>query len=213
MKVKLNSLGYALRAIYLTVLLPALNCDASNYKVYQFTEKNGVVSFSDRAPEARQYTVLRFDCYACIPESQINWYKIPLFPDKYNEYILSASRTHRVEPALIRAVIHAESAFRPGATSKKGAAGLMQLMPKTADSLGVDDPYHVAENINAGTAYLAKLLKRFNNNTALATAAYNAGPTAVSRYDGIPPYKETKAYVRRVNILLKRYRRHELIQI
>lgn len=173
--------------------------------VYQYTQKNGVVAFSDRAPLHQPYKLLKFDCYACRPDSALDWQKTRLFTDKFNDSIQVAATIHQLDPALIRAVIHAESGFQPTAVSKQGARGLMQLMPATARELGLKNSFDSHSNILAGSAYLAKLLQSFNGDIRLASAAYNAGPSAVAKYDGIPPYAETKAYVKRVEILLKRY--------
>jgi soluble lytic murein transglycosylase-like protein len=112
-----------------------------------------------------------------------------------------------LDPALVRAVIHAESGFNAGARSQKGAIGLMQLMPETARMLGVTKPNTPAGNILGGAQYLAGLLARFKNDVTLATAAYNAGPEAVQRYAGVPPYAETQVYVQRVKLLHQRYKR------
>jgi len=112
--------------------------------------------------------------------------------------IKSASQQHNIPDALIKAVIRVESNFNPGATSPKGAQGLMQLMPGTADQLQVTNPYDIKENIWAGTRYLSMLLQKFNNNLPLALAAYNAGPQRVERCQGIPPIVETQGFVRNV---------------
>jgi soluble lytic murein transglycosylase-like protein len=101
-------------------------------------------------------------------------------------------------PDLLRAVIRKESAFYPCAISPKGALGLMQLMPGTAANFGVDDPMNPADNLNAGAKFLGRLLTRYAGDLALALAAYNAGPGKVDAYGGVPPYPETKNYVREI---------------
>jgi soluble lytic murein transglycosylase-like protein len=112
--------------------------------------------------------------------------------------LAQAGAQHDIDVELLASIVHAESDGRATAVSRTGAQGLMQLMPKTAHSLGVHDSFRPEENINGGTAYLDALLTRYNDNLALALAAYNAGPAAVDRYHGIPPYRETRAYVARV---------------
>jgi len=105
---------------------------------------------------------------------------------------------YAVDPALVHAVIRVESAYNAGAVSHKGAIGLMQLMPQTARELAVDDPFDPAENVRGGTHYLRQMLDRFDNRLEWALAGYNAGPGAVERYEGIPPYTETINYVEKV---------------
>jgi soluble lytic murein transglycosylase-like protein len=117
---------------------------------------------------------------------------------QYDELIEENATAHGVSPHLVRAVIQQESGFNARATSHKGAMGLMQLMPATAAELGVSDPYNPSENIRGGVAYLKGLLVKFQQNVELALAAYNAGPTAVTRYGAIPPYRETQNYVTRI---------------
>ena len=116
----------------------------------------------------------------------------------FEPFILENATVHNVRPELVRAVIQAESAFNPAARSHKGAMGLMQLMPATAEELGVTDPYDPEQNIRGGVAYLKSLLTRYDHNEELALAAYNAGPGAVERYGAVPPYRETRNYIARI---------------
>ena len=127
----------------------------------------------------------------------------PAGPDLHT-LLQSAGVAHHIDIELLASIIHAESGGRAGAISRVGAVGLMQLMPATALSLGVLDARLPEGNINGGTAYLDALLTRYKNNLALALAAYNAGPGAVDRYHGVPPFHETRAYVVRVMTEFKR---------
>ncbi len=120
--------------------------------------------------------------------------------------ITQQANQHKIDPALVAAVIQQESGFNANATSKAGAQGLMQLMPATAKSLGVTDSLDPAQNIAAGTKYLSQKLSEFNGNIPLALAAYNAGSGAVKKHDGIPPYTETQGYVRKI---LSQYLSHK----
>ena len=128
----------------------------------------------------------------------------PLQPKNKEEYpyqhiILEVASRYHIDPAMIKAIIFAESGFNPRAVSKKGARGLMQLMPQTAKSLGVEDSFHPEQNINAGVKYFKQLLDRFDSDFKLALAAYNAGAKNVRKYKGIPPYKATRYYVEKVS--------------
>jgi soluble lytic murein transglycosylase-like protein len=114
----------------------------------------------------------------------------------------AAARRHGLDPELVLAVVSVESAFRPAAVSPKGAQGLMQLMPATAASLGVKDAFDPADNLDGGARYLGSLLTLYGGDVPRALAAYNAGAGAVARHRGVPPYRETRAYVKRV---LERY--------
>lgn len=178
---------------------------SGNDTVYRYKDDNGVVAYSSIRPATAKFDVIRFHCYACDPDSNVDWRNTPLFTRPYRNEITTAAQEFGVDPALVRAVIHAESAFNEKALSPVGAQGLMQLMPGTAEELGVVNALVAEQNIRGGVNYLAKMLHRFNGDIRLATAAYNAGPGAVSRYRGVPPYAETKAYVHRVGILHERY--------
>ena len=118
------------------------------------------------------------------------------------ELAVAAARRHGLDPALVVAVVSVESAFRPGAVSPKGAQGLMQLMPRTAESLGIEDAFDPAQNLDGGTRHLGQLLTLYGGDLTRALAAYNAGEGAVERHGGVPPYRETRAYVKKV---LQRY--------
>jgi len=119
-------------------------------------------------------------------------------PKEFEEFINASSKKYNISPKIIKALIKAESSFNPNSLSSSGAIGLMQLMPATAKSLGVKNPYDPAQNIDGGVKYLSYQLKRFDGNLEYALAAYNAGPGAVIKYGGIPPYKETQNYVKKI---------------
>jgi soluble lytic murein transglycosylase-like protein len=190
-------------AILLTTLL-APNAAA---QVYKWVDADGIVTYSNIAPpKNHDFDVLRFPCYAADPKCRsVAWEKVPLNTRSFSREIRSAAEYNAVDESLIRAIIHAESAYQPDAVSPKGAQGLMQLMPDTQAEVQVFDPFDPAQNIRGGTLYLAQLLDEFEGDVELAAAAYNAGSSAVNKYRGIPPYDETKEYVRRVRILHRRY--------
>jgi soluble lytic murein transglycosylase-like protein len=163
--------------------------------IYRYKDKNGVWHFTDIKTDARYRLYMR--TRETTPSSYIKEYK---------GIISQASRRFGVDQSLIKAVIKAESDFDHRAVSRKGAQGLMQLMPGTADLMEVDDPFDPEENIFGGTRYLSLLLKRFQDDKTLALAAYNAGPEAVVTHKGIPPFSETRTFVRRVLDYYRIYR-------
>ena len=140
-----------------------------------------------------------------------------LTPGELHQLLATAGQAHDLNVDLLASVVRAESAGHPHAVSRAGAEGLMQLMPGTAAKLGVSNAFAPGQNIRGGTAYLDSLLKRYHENLALALAAYNAGPAAVDRWHGIPPYRETRLYVARVihefNRRVAARRAHDLTQV
>lgn len=178
--------------------------------IYVFKESDGTIRFTNKTPpqdvNAQVFTA-RSAGFSWYRSRNVSFANAKLFLKKYESQISEAASTHKVDPALIKAVIHAESAFNPHAISPKGAIGLMQLMPSTARDLGVR-PHDPEENIKGGAKHLARLLKTYSGNLVKAIAAYNAGEEAVNRYGGIPPYNETQTYVKRVMALKDRYMVH-----
>jgi soluble lytic murein transglycosylase-like protein len=130
----------------------------------------------------------------------------PVPPDEIEALVSRNATTWQVDPSLVKAIIANESGFNADATSKVGAQGLMQLMPSTAQSVGVRNSYDPAQNVAGGTRYLKGLLDRFNGDVRLAVAAYNAGPGAVEKYGDVPPYAETQNYVQNVLGSYAKYR-------
>jgi Soluble lytic murein transglycosylase and related regulatory proteins (some contain LysM/invasin domains) len=179
--------------------------------VYRIVRADGSVEYTNLRPAGRQghavtmlFTYIA-TCAACNLHSTIRWGSVSLNLTAYADTIRAASVEYGVDEAFLRAIIHAESAFNPRALSLKGAQGLMQLMPGTASDMGVLDAFNSDQNIRGGARYLGLLLHNFDGNERLAAAAYNAGPGAVQRYKGVPPYAETQVYVERVDTLRKRY--------
>ena len=170
-------------------------CPLSSADIYRYQDKEGVWHYTNIRRDARYKLFLR--TYKKKPSQYIK---------EYEGVITQATRRFKVDPSLVKAVIKAESDFDRRAVSHKGAQGLMQLMPQTADAMDVADPLNPEENIFGGTRYLSLLLERFKNDRILALAAYNAGPEAVDTYRGVPPFSETKSFIAKV---LDYYRQYE----
>ena len=167
---------------------------AASAQIYSWHDPEGRLVLSDRplGPVARTYAVREARRVRSTRE-------VPLRRSAlFDGLIQRHAADQGIREDLVRAVIQTESAFNPYARSHKGALGLMQLMPETANELGVVNPYDPAENIRGGVTYLRQLLDRYRNNEELALAAYNAGPRAVDRYGSVPPYRETRNYVARI---------------
>jgi hypothetical protein len=174
--------------------------------LYRYTDEAGTVHFTN-VPNDRKFHRVFMTERGLVRDGtgRFRRGRIPEYQG-YDPLIQRAADAYAVDPALVKAVIAAESNFDPRATSNKGAQGLMQLMPKTARGLGVNNPYSPQDNVLGGARYLREMLDRYGD-TSRALAAYNAGPTAVDRYRGIPPYRETQQYVSRVLHYYRGYHR------
>ena len=175
--------------------------------VYKYT-RNGVTHYTNRRPAGKAQVLFTYieTCFACTARPAVDFNSVGLNLTAYADEVANAAVVHGVDEALVRAVMHAESAFDSNALSRAGAQGLMQLIPATAARFGVENAFDPGQNINGGVSYLAWLAKRFDGDLRLVAAGYNAGEGAVDRYDGVPPYQETMLYVDRVGILHQRYR-------
>jgi soluble lytic murein transglycosylase len=183
----------------LAVLLNSLAwCTAAPADVYVYKDRQGVLTFTNVPNHSGYQRVIRENSGRLSAGSMAG--------GSYEELIRSASGRHSVDADLIRAVIKAESDFRPNARSHKGAMGLMQLMPETARLHNVADAYDPGENVDGGVRHLRMLLERYQGDLQLSLAAYNAGSAAVEKHGGIPPFAETREYVRRVLRFYESYR-------
>jgi soluble lytic murein transglycosylase-like protein len=166
--------------------------------IYAFTDAQGVTHFTNRPHIDKRFKPVRMRDPVSAPK-----YRAPA-SRAYDPLIGDAAASEGIPPALVKAVIAAESAFDSDAVSRKGAQGLMQLMPETAEEMGVENPLEPAQNVRGGTSYLRSMIDRYGD-LGRALAAYNAGPTAVDYYGGIPPFQETRDYVDRVLAYYRRY--------
>ena len=162
--------------------------------IYRYVDANGRVHFTDTPTHGR------WDIYRKEKISGTTGHR------SYNDIIRLHANSYQLEEALVKAVIKVESDYQPRTVSKKGAQGLMQLIPETAKDLNVRNPFDPSENIRGGSEYLRRMLDLFDDDMELALAAYNSGPTTVKRYGGIPPYEETRNYVEKVKRYLDHYR-------
>lgn len=190
---------------FLLLLALCLLAPLASAQVYTYVDENGVTVFTDRKPDTTRYRVRNLGCFGTC-RTGVDWNRTPLFNGHFQAEVETVSEVFGVDAALIRAIMHAESWFEPQAVSHAGAQGLMQLMPATAHRFGVANVFDPLDNITGGAAYLAWLLQEFEGDLTRVIAAYNAGENAVRRHNGIPPFPETQEYVRRVKILLQRYR-------
>ena len=195
----INKPGTAVLAALCLMLVPA----PAGAQIYSWRDASGhLVLGNAPRPNAKQGAGEIVPSYP-VPKSDTIRTTSRVVSDRvqmYDGIIVEHSRLNDVRPDLVRAVVQVESAYNPYARSPKGASGLMQLMPATAQQFGVKNAFSPEENLRAGIAYLRQLLNRYSNNEELALAAYNAGPNAVDKYgEKVPPYKETKNYVMRIN--------------
>lgn len=178
---------------------PAISLANSGYYLYQAPDGSRMIT--DRPVTDKRYKLVRSSRKLAgmgrQAASKYNRRRPPKIAD-YETLIRRMSDRYGVDVALVKAVIHTESYFNPDATSRKGASGLMQLMPQTAAKYGIRDLYNPKQNIEAGVRHLRYLLVKYRYNLKRAIAAYNAGETAVKKYDGVPPYRETQEYVSKV---------------
>ena len=192
-----------LKILFLISLFMFLPGVVFSTTIYKFVDKNGVVHFSD-IPPSNDAGVVRVITHLKTKKRKVSSYSIKM----YKRLAEAAARRYSLDPELVKSVIEKESHWNPRAVSRRGAMGLMQLMPSTARALGVIDPFDPRENIDAGVRYLKSLIDRFGD-LKKALAAYNAGPTVVKRYGGVPPYFETRNYVKDI---LYRYNGGSYIQ-
>ena len=167
------------------------SASAALAEIYKYTDERGIMHFTNMPTNSKYRPVVPGKKSSIIFGSSVN-------DHQYDHIIRMLCREHQMDFSLVKAVIKAESAFNPRAVSRKGAQGLMQLMPGTARDLCVDDPFDPYDNLQGGVRYLRQMLDIFNGNVTLAVAAYNAGPGAVQNSNTVPPYPETRMYVRRV---------------
>lgn len=188
-------------ALFVCMPVPPAGAD-----IYQYVDENGVLHFTNVNGGGKNHKRVRSEPEApreaatapksrpasSVPSASMN------IPAAYLELINSACDRHGIDPSLVHAIVKVESDFNPYALSRKGAMGLMQLMPQTAVDMNIKNSFNPAENIDGGVKYLRYLIDRYEGNLSLALAAYNSGETAVKRWGTVPPFKETQNYVKRI---------------
>ncbi len=175
--------------------------------IYSFKDERGVVHFTNIPGLDRRYKLIRREAGSLVPRSGTAWMPTEADIRKFSGIIDTAAKSHGIEPALVQAVITAESGFNPNALSRAGASGLMQLMPDTARRYGVRNIFDPVENVHGGVRYLKDLMAMFNGDMRLALAGYNAGENAVIRAGHkVPPYPETQHYVPKVIDIYHKFR-------
>ena len=180
------------KIIFFVTIFSIITAGSSVYAdIYMYIDEDGVTHFTN-APTSNEHE------YKIYIKEKTAVSKKFYSTDKYDHFIADASEQTGVDSRLLKAMIKAESDFDPRAVSRKGAMGLMQIMPENFKMLNIENPFDPWQNIRAGAEYFQRMYERFNGKLALSLAAYNAGPTAVDRYKRIPPYQETEEYVRRV---------------
>ncbi|MDA8432726.1 MAG: lytic transglycosylase domain-containing protein [Nitrospiraceae bacterium] len=191
-----------MRAIVVLIAAVLLYASPSSADIYRYVDENGVVCYTDSPMGKKTVRVLREKKLSGRPELSGGPQR-PAEGRDYSTYVQQAATKYEIEPDLIKAVIKTESNGNHRAVSRKGAMGLMQLMPSTANDMNVVNPFNPEENIEGGTRYLRSLLEKFNGDLTLALAAYNAGPKTVEKYRSVPPISETRQYVRKIMALFK----------
>ena len=192
-------------AVYCAAI--SLGSPEARADIYSFTDERGVVHFTNIPSLDRRYKLIRREAGSSVPRSGQAWMPTEADIRRFSGIVDVAAKSHGVEAALVQAVITAESGFNPNALSRKGASGLMQLMPDTARRYGVRNIFDPVENVHGGVRYLKDLLAMFNGDMRLALAGYNAGENAVIRAGNrIPPYQETQNYVPKVIDIYHRFR-------
>jgi soluble lytic murein transglycosylase-like protein len=205
LRIDMIRLPHSRSLIALVLVSGAFFFEPAQAGIYTFTDADGVMHFTN-VPSTPRYAGMKRVAYLPEPATARRAHLVD--PSRFSPLVEQAAREHQIDQALLRAVIAVESGYDPNAVSRKGAVGLMQLMPQTARRYGVKNIYDPAQNIQGGARYLRDLMGKFNNDLPLVLAAYNAGEDAIAQYGNrIPPYRETRSYVPRVLGFYRQYQR------